>query len=194
MVNGQTHADTTALLGEVANGSAPAADRLLPLVYDELRSLAGRYLQRFPNAATLQPTALVHEAYLRLVGRPDHNFTGRAHFMAIAAKVMRGILVDHARRKNSVRRGGGWSRITLDDAAALSAEPEVDTLALDEVLTRLSEFDERKARVAEMRFFGGLSLEQVAEATGTARSTVAEDWRMARAWLARELLDGAASS
>lgn len=180
--------DTTAILADLAKGDASATDRLLPLVYSELRALAGAYMRDKPPGHTLQPTALVHEAYLRLVGGND-AFASRAHFMAVAAKVMRGILVDHARKDAALKNGGGWKRITLSEAATISSADQVDTLALDDVLSRLSKMDERKARVAEMRFFGGLSLEQVAEVIGIARSTVAEDWRMARAWLAKELLD-----
>jgi RNA polymerase sigma factor (TIGR02999 family) len=180
--------DTTAILADLANGDISATDRLLPLVYAELRALAASYMKERPPGHTLQPTALVHEAYLRLV-RHDDAYASRAHFMAVAAKVMRGILVDHARQQDAIKRGGGWNRITLDKAAALTSEGDVDTLALNDVLRRLAEMDERKARVAEMRFFGGMSIEHVAQAIGVARSTVAEDWRMARAWLAKELLD-----
>lgn len=193
MNQGNHPTDTTAVLAEMVEGDSSAAQRLLPLVYDELRALAARYMQQFPGAATLQPTALVHEAYLRLVGNSDPKFNGRSHFMAVAAKVMRGILVDHARRNASQKHGGGWTRITLDHAATVSDSGDIDTLALDDVLTRLAELDQRKAKVAEMRFFGGLNLEEVAEAIGVARSTVAEDWRMARAWLASELLNGEAA-
>ena len=180
--------DTTAILADLAKGDASATDRLLPMVYAELRALAASYMKDKPPGHTLQPTALVHEAYLRLVGGDD-AFANRAHFMAVAAKVMRGILVDHARSHEAEKRGGGWKRITLDQAATLASDADIDTLALDDVLSRLAEMDERKARVAEMRFFGGMSIEHVAEAIGVARSTVAEDWRMARAWLAKELLD-----
>ena len=181
------HPDATTILTELVDGQESAADRLMPFVYDELRALAARYLQQFPGAVTLQPTALVHEAYLRLIGQSGSNFHGRSHFMAVAAKVMRGILVDRARREAAQKHGGGWTRITLDQAASLSAQGDVDTLALDDVLQRLSQLDHRKARIAELRFFGGLSIDEVAEAIGIARSTVTEDWRMARAWLAKEL-------
>jgi RNA polymerase sigma factor (TIGR02999 family) len=183
-----SHHDTSAILADLVQGDASATDRLLPLVYAELRALAGACMRDKPLGHTLQPTALVHEAYLRLVGGDD-AFANRAHFMAVAAKVMRGILVDHARKDAALKNGGGWKRITLSEAATLSGGDEIDTLALDEVLSRLAQWDARKARVAEMRFYGGLSLEQVAEAIGMARSTVAEDWRMARAWLAKELLE-----
>ena len=183
-----TH-DTAAILAEIANGDASATDRLLPLVYAELRALAGSYMKGKSPDHTLQPTALVYEAYLRLVGGDD-AFASRAHFMAVAARVMRGILVDHARKDAALKNGGGWHRITLSDAAVLTpCDAVIDTLALDDVLHRLAALDHRKARVAEMRFFGGLSIEQVADAIGVARSTVADDWRMARAWLARELVE-----
>lgn len=183
-----SHHDTSTILADLAQGDASATDRLLPLVYAELRALAGAYMRDKPPGHTLQPTALVHEAYLRLVGGED-AFASRAHFMAVAATVMRGILVDHARKNAALKHGGGWKRITLSEAATHSGDNEIDTLALEEVLSRLAQMDARKARIAEMRFYGGLSLEQVAEAIGMARSTVAEDWRMARAWLAKELLE-----
>ena len=181
--------DTTRLLANLAVGDPTAAERLLPLVYDELRALAHAYFRGNGPVQTLQPTALVHEAYLKLAGKKGVEYRGRSHFMAVAATAMRQILVDRAREHESLKRGGGWARITLDQAAVLAADNEVDTLALHDVLQRLAEFDQRKARIAEMRFFGGLGLEQIAEVVGVARSTVAEDWRVARAWLAKELLD-----
>jgi RNA polymerase sigma factor (TIGR02999 family) len=182
---------TTSLLRDLARGDRGAVDRLMPVVYEELRALAARYVGQQGGGQTLQPTALVHEAYMRLVAGPDGPFNGRAHFMALAAKVMRGILVDHARERAALKRGGDLHRVTLDEEVAVSASREVDVLALDEVLTRLTSLDERKARVVELRFFAGMSIEQTAEALGIARSTVAEDWRTARAWVAMELVGGA---
>lgn len=181
--------ETTALLCGLVRGDADAERLLWPRVYAELRALAGSYF-RARAADTLQPTALVHEAYLRMAGHDDAEFESRAHFMAVAAKVMRNILIDHARRESSAKRGGGMTRITLSDQMAATTEPDVDVLALDEVVSRVSALDERKGRVLELRFFGGLSIEQTALVLGIARSTVTEDWRVARAWVVKELLDG----
>lgn len=176
--------EVTRLLKSAADGSATAASDLLPLVYDALRSLAAEMFRDERTGHTLQPTALVHEAYMRLVQLPDVHWRSRGQFFVIAAKAMRNILVDHARGRDRQKRGGGWSRMTLDGVAASDT---VDMVALDEALRRLAALDERKARLVELRFFGGLSADDAADLLGIARSTAAEDWRMARAWLHREL-------
>jgi RNA polymerase sigma factor (TIGR02999 family) len=172
----------------MANGDPAAADRLLPLVYGELRQLAGGYFRQQGQGHTLQPTALVHEAYLKLVHQPTATFRSRAHFMAVAARAMKQILIDRARRADALARGGGRQRVALDDEAAAKEEAAAfDILALDTIMIRLASLDERKAKVVEMRIFGGMSIEEVSEALDISRTTVTKDWRMARAWLAREL-------
>ncbi len=181
--------DSTAvsrILDDLAHGDAAAAERLFPVVYDELRVLAGHLFRGHRPGATLQPTALVHEAYLKLIDGAG-AFENRAHVVAVAAKAMRHILVDRARRHSAARHGGGRDRVTLDEALAGKDERDVDVLALDEALSRLAELDQRKAQIVELRFFGGLGIEETAVALGIARSTVTDDWRFARAWLAREL-------
>ena len=188
-----TQEDTTRILADLGEGDPTAAERLLPLVYDELRALARAYFRKQAPGLTLQPTALVHEAYLRLIGDQDAQYRGRAHFMAVAATAMRQILIDRARRQKSAKHGGGHDRITLNDRAAAAEERDVDVLALDGVLRRLAELDQRKSKVVEMRFFGGLSIEETALALNIARSTVTEDWRFARAWVLRELQGDAAA-
>jgi RNA polymerase sigma factor (TIGR02999 family) len=185
--------ETTQILADLATGDSTAADRLFPLVYDELRRIAGAYFRGQPAGHTLQPTALVHEAYLRLVRQADASFRDRAHFLAVAARAMKQILIDRARRAGAGIHGGGRRRVALDDAIP-SAEPSdtPDILTLDSVLARLAALDRRKARVVEMRIFGGMSIEEVAEALDVSRTTVSNDWRMARAWLAQELEKDAA--
>jgi RNA polymerase sigma factor (TIGR02999 family) len=181
--------EVTRILAAAADGDSSAADRLFPLVYDELRALAAHMFERQPANHTLQPTALVHDAFIRLVGQPAGAFKSRAHFMAVAAKAMRQILTDHARRRNAQKRGGDWSQITIDDSALArdGHNASIDVLALDETLQALAKLDERKARVVELRFFGGLTSEETAEALGVSRATVADDWTVARAWLRSEL-------
>ena len=160
---------------------------MLPLVYAELRQLAERFYRNQAKGHTLQPTALVHEAYLKLVRQPDATFAGKTHFKAVAAKAMRQLLIDRARGKAAIKHGGGAHRITLDDAVVPAPERDVDVLALEEALTGLARLDERMSRVVELRFFGDLTNAEVADLLGIARSTVAEDWRAARAWLRCEL-------
>ena len=181
----------TRLLVEWQNGSQKALDRLMPLVYAELRAIAGRYLSRESPSHTLQSTALVHEAYLRLVGQRSVLWQNRAHFFGIAAQMMRRILVDHARHQHRDKRGGDTPKLSLDDAMAV-AEPEapegeVDLLALDEALTALSAIDPRGARIVELRFFSGLTIEETAEVLAVSSGTVKRDWSTARAWLYREM-------
>ena len=182
--------ETTELLGRARRGDRTATDELMTLVYDDLRRLADRYLARESRGHTLQPTALVHEAYLRLLGS-EQDWQGRAHFFGAAARAIRRILLDRARERQSVRRGGGRERLSLEsaDEAALG-RPEVDILVLDEALERLAELDPVKARVVELRFFGGLGMAETAEVLGVSPSTVARDWRFARVWLHRELEGG----
>ena len=178
----------TRLLNEASGGRSEALSELMPLVYDEMRALAEGYFRRERDAHTLQPTALVHEAFVKLAGGGEIRATSRGQFLALAAKAMRNILVDHARGRDREKRGGGWSRVTLTvaDASAGRAK-EIDVLALNEALERLTALDERKGRLVELRFFGGLTEEQASEVMGMARSTASEEWRMARAWLGREL-------
>lgn len=180
-------ADVTFYLGELSGGDASAAQRLLPHVYAELRALAGSFFQQQRNDHTLQPTALVHEAYLRLV-RADASWTSRKHFYDIAAMAMRQLLTDHARRKGSLKRGGVSARITLAEAdAGAGTGEEVDIVALDEALTKLNRLDARQGRIVELRFLAGLSVEETAEILDVSPRTVKLDWRMAKAWLRSEL-------
>lgn len=169
-------------------------DHLVPLLYDELRRLAAGYLARRPKGQTLQATALVHEAWMRLAERGGATGADRGHFLALAATVMRQLLVDHARENGALKRGGGWARVTLGDA--LEGEPgsdEVDLLALDEALTRLAKLNPERARLVELRAFGGSTLEEAAEALGISRSEAARRWRIVKAWLASQLHGGADS-
>lgn len=178
----------TQLLVEWQNGSQKALDRLIPLVYEELRSIAGRYLARESVGHTLQSTALVHEAYFRLVGQRRVRWQNRAHFFGIAAQMMRRILVDHARRQHRDKRGGPAPKLSLDEAVAV-AEPEVDVdlLALDEALTALARIDPRGARIIELRFFSSLTIDETAAVLDVSTGTVKRDWNAARAWLYREM-------
>jgi RNA polymerase sigma factor (TIGR02999 family) len=180
--------DVTRLLNAIANGDADAADQVLPLVYDALRKLAADKLAREKPGQTLQPTALVHEVYLRLVGESQEpHWNGRGHFFAAAAQAMRHILVDNARRKRRARHGGGRRRVPLDDAVAAPPEAGDDLLALDEALTRLAAEDPEAARVVQLRYFAGLSVEEAAESLGMSRATAYRHWTFARAWLLNEL-------
>lgn len=181
--------DATQVLTELGRGDASAAQRLLPLVYDELRALAGGYLRRQPANHTLQPTALVHEAFVRLVDQTSVEWNDRAHFFAVAATAMRQILTDHARRRRAAKRGGNLQRVTLDAAVTPRAEAQIDLVALDDALSQLVALDERKHRVVVMRFFGGLAVEDVARVLGVSKTTVESDWRAARAWLSVRLTE-----
>ena len=176
----------TRLLNGVADGQEAAVEELLPLVYDELRSLAAAFFGDQQAGHTLQPTALVHEAYLKLVGQAD--ISSRNQFFVLATRAMRSILVDHARGKNRLKRGGGWHKVSIDVADPADRDRDaLDLLALDEALAGLADLDERHARLVELRFFGGLNEENAAEVLGISRSTAAEDWRLARAWLKQRL-------
>ena len=177
----------TQLLERWGGGDRSALDELMPLVYDELRRLAGNYLRRERADHTLQPTALVHQAYVRLVGEKQGRWQGRKHFYGIAARLMRQILVDHARSHGAEKRGGGRAAVSLGHAEEVAGPPAVDVLAIHEALERLAAFDEQRARVVELRFFGGLSIEEAAEALGVGHATVEREWALARAWLRKEL-------
>jgi RNA polymerase sigma-70 factor (ECF subfamily) len=178
----------TQLLLEWGAGDRDALDRLLPVVFDELRRLAHSYLRRERADHTLQPTALVNEAYLRLVDQRGFTWQNRAQFFGIAANLMRQILVDHARKRAAEKRGGSDKRrLSLTQAGLVAHEPEVDVLALDEALGRLNEFDPQQARVVELKFFAGLTIEETAEVLNVSHATVEREWKLARAWLRREL-------
>jgi RNA polymerase sigma factor (TIGR02999 family) len=171
-------------------GRRATAEELMPLVYDELRRLARGYMARERRQHTLQPTALVHEAYMRLVDQSRVNWQGRTHFRAVGARIMRRILIDHARRRDGLKRGGEQQRVTLGDSLLRPPDPDVDLpelLAVDQALDRLTRLDERQARVVELRFFGGLTTAEIAEALGVSERTVQGDWAHGRAWLKREL-------
>jgi RNA polymerase sigma factor (TIGR02999 family) len=178
-------------LTRASGGDERAIEKLMPLVYDELRRLAASYLRRERPGQTLQATALVNEAYVRLISERAHNWQNRTHFVAIAALSMRQILVQRARRRHAVKRGGDPERITLDEqllpAARAGSPGDVDVLALDAALDQLAKLDERQAKVVEMRYFGGLTVEETAEALGISPATVKREWTLARAWLKREL-------
>jgi len=175
--------DVTALLMELTNGNREAASELMPIVYDELRKLAGRYMRRERTDHTLQATALVHEAYLKLVQQQEANWQSRAHFFGIAAQVMRHILIDHARGHTSEKRGGGKRPVPLEEALIFTPEKSLELLRLDESLQRLAELDPRQGRVVELRFFGGLTVEETADVLGVSPKTVKREWSMAKAWL-----------
>ncbi len=179
--------DITRMLKQATAGEASAVNQLLPLVYDELRALAETYLKRERPDHTLQATALVHEAYVRLVKQEDVQWQNRAHFFAVAAQAIRRILVDHARGHAREKRGGDRQRLALDEEVAARPGHDLDLLALDEALHKLAGLDSRQAQIVELRFFGGLGLREVAEFLGVSPRTVDGDWAMARAWLRREL-------
>lgn len=176
------------MLHECSSGKAAAWDDLLPLVYDELHRQAARYMRRERPGHTLQTTALIHEAYLKLVDQRNVNWESRTHFFAIAAQAMRRILVDHAKTAHRKKRGGNDIKLQLDEAMPIAAkERSVDLIALDEALNKLAKRDPQQARIVEFRYFSGLTLEETAEALHISRATVASDWSMAKVWLYREL-------
>ena len=181
-------------LGDAESVERVSAEDLFPLVYDELRGLARGYMSRETPGHTLQPTALVHEAYLKLVDQTRADWKGRTHFFAVGAQVMRRLLVDHARARGAQKRGAGWRNVTLEEVFSPFEKADLDPeqlLGLNAALERLAELDEREAKVVTLRFFGGLTVEQVAEVLGVSRRTVENDWRHARAWLQLELSRGA---
>jgi RNA polymerase sigma-70 factor (ECF subfamily) len=177
----------TELLVHWSEGDQEALNKLIPLVYDELHKLASRYLRRERRDHTLQTTAVVHEAYLKLVNQRDANFENRLHFFAVAAQIMRRILVDYARRHHASKRGGDLYKLSLDEALVTSEEKGADLLALDEALERLAAIDPRQSRVVELRIFAGLTLEETAQALNISPSTVRREWSMAKAWLHRQI-------
>lgn len=183
-------AKTLSILKEMERGDPAAADRLLPLVYNELRALAAAFFRKQKPDHTLQPTALVHEAYLRLVGQDGARWKDRAHFVSVAVKAMRQVLIDHFRAHDARKRGGGWRKVSLSGVEPATPAHEIDFLALEEALARLAALDARQVAVVELRFFGGLSVEEVSEVLGLSTRTIEGEWRAARAWLARELRRG----
>jgi RNA polymerase sigma-70 factor, ECF subfamily len=178
-----TSGQVTRLLNDWGDGDSTALDELIPVIYDELRSLAARYLRRERADHTLQPTALVHEAYFRLVDQRDVHWQGRAHFFGVAAQMMRRILIDHAKSHGREKRGGGLHKVDLDQAAVLAEEQASEVIALDDALEALARLDPRKGKIVELRYFGGLSVEETAELLGVSPNTVMRDWAMAKAWL-----------
>ena len=190
MTDARDSANITRLLREWQNGSKAALEQLIPLVYDELHTLASRYLSRERSNHTLQPTALVNEAYLKLAGQRSVDWQNRAHFFGIAARLMRQILVDRARHVRRVKRGGDVPKVSVDDADAAAPMPVVDPVdayVLDRALSRLEVLDAQQGRIVELRFFGGLTIEETAEVMQLSTGTVKRHWAVARAWLYREL-------
>jgi RNA polymerase sigma factor (TIGR02999 family) len=182
--------EITRLLVAWSDGDQAALDKLVPLVYDELRRLARRYMNRESPGHLLQTTALVNEAYMRLIDADQVKWQNRAHFFAISARVMRRILVDFARRSDKLKRGGKTVEVSLDEALVVSANRGADLVAIDDALTTLSALDPRQSQVVELRFFGGLKDNEIAEVLKVSHGTVRRDWRLARAWLHRELSKG----
>lgn len=186
MSNTDSH-QITQLLIDWSNGNEFALEQLIPLVYDELRQMAKRYMRRQASGHTFQTTELIHEAYLKLAKAEEQNWQNRAHFFGIAAQAMRHILVDYARAKQSKKRGGLQQRVTLDETAMVSSKHSDEIVVLDDALQRLTILDKRKGRVVELKYFGGLTNEEVAEVLKISPETVKRDWRFARTWLLREL-------
>jgi RNA polymerase sigma-70 factor, ECF subfamily len=180
-------AEVTQLLAAWEQGNQAALDQLLPLVYDELRQMARRYMARQNAGHTLQTTALINEAYLKLVGQPAKHWQNRAHFFGVAAQAMRHILVDYARAHQYAKRGGGAQAVSLDEAMTIAPERAAEVVALDDALQELAKVDPRKSQVVELRYFGGLSVEETAAVLKVSAVTVMRDWSLAKAWLHREL-------
>jgi RNA polymerase sigma-70 factor (ECF subfamily) len=179
--------DVTLLLSELSRGNQAAGEELVPLVYEELKRLARSYMRAERPGHTLQTTALVHEAYVKLVNQRAANWQGRSHFFGIAAQVMRRILIDHARNRLRKKRGGPQEALTLDEVLVFSPERSEELVKLDEALERLAKLDARQSRIVELRFFGGLSVEETSECLGVSAKTVKRDWSVAKAWLHGEL-------
>lgn len=179
--------DVTQLLVRYGSGDRTVLDDLLPLVYDELKRIAATYMSRERRDHTLQPTALVNEAYIRLMDQRNVDWRNRAQFFGLAASMMRRILVNHATARNAEKRGSGGEKVSLDDVGLFFEEQNLDILALDEALSRLDELDEQKAKVVEMKFFGGMTTAEIAEATERSTASVERDWTFARTWLYKEL-------
>jgi RNA polymerase sigma factor (TIGR02999 family) len=186
--NAPGNADITQLLIAWSDGRREALDDLMPIVYADLRRVAAGYMRREAAGHALQPTALVHEAYVRLVDQKQVKWRNRAHFFGVAAGLMRRILVDNARRRRAEKRGGGWDRVTLaGDEAATDSHKEIDVLALHEALERLAGFDPQQERIVELRYFGGLTIEETAEVVGISAATVVREWTIAKAWLRSDM-------
>ena len=183
-----SQSSVTQLLREASSGNRQSLDQLLPLVYSELHGLADAFMRRERSNHTLQPTALVHEAYMRLVDQREVNWANRAHFMSIAAETMRRILVNHALAANAAKRGGKETRVSLDEALSFRNGEEIDLVLLDEALTTLAGFDPRQSQIVELRFFGGLTVKEVATVLDMSTATVEREWRTAKAWLHDQLL------
>ncbi len=179
--------EVTQLLADLRTGQHQAHEQLFPIVYSELRKIAANYMRRERTDHTLQATALVHEAYMQLVDQTRVTWQNRAHFFGVAAQLMRRILVDHARSQNALKRGGDAQKISLDDSVGLAAGPAVAFDELDEALNRLHELDPNQAKIIELRFFGGLTVEEVSEVIGLSTATIEREWRMAKAWLHNQL-------
>jgi RNA polymerase sigma factor (TIGR02999 family) len=179
--------EITQLLAEWSDGNQSALDELYPLVYDELHRLARRYMSREREGHTLQTTALINEAYVRLVDQRNVHWANRSHFFAISAQIMRRILIDHARRHGYAKRGGGAQQVSLDEAAIVTRTAGAELLRLDEALKSLAEMDPRRSQVVELRYFGGLNNEEIAGVLNISENTVTRDWNMARAWLHQQL-------
>lgn len=187
MISSTAREDVTRMLVDWSGGDRDAPARLMPLVYDELRALARQYLQRERPDHTLQATGLVHEAYMKLVDQSTTTWQNRAHFFGVAAQVMRRILVDYARSHRAEKRGGSWDKLAFDEALAPSAERRIDLVALDDALKDLLAVDARQSQIVELRFFGGLTNEEIGEVLDVSPRTVKREWRMAKAWLRREI-------
>jgi RNA polymerase sigma factor (TIGR02999 family) len=185
-------ADVTRLLVQVTSGDRTAVDQLMPLVYDELRRIAAAHLRRERPGHTLQSTALVHEAYMRLIDQRNVEWRNRAQFFALASRMIRRILVDHARGSNAVKRGAGVPKLSLDEAIEVSGGRDLDLVALDDALEGLAKVDPEQSRLVELRYFGGLTIDETAEVMQTSAATVSREWSSARAWLFRELSRGSA--
>ena len=185
--------EITQLLAEWREGNQSALDELYPLVYDELHRLARRYMSRERKGHTLQTTALINEAYVRLVDQKNVQWANRSHFFAISAQIMRRILIDHARRNAYAKRGGGARQVSLEEVAAITPDPGGELLRLDEALKSLAEMDPRRSQVVELRYFGGLNNEEIAGVLNISENTVTRDWNMARAWLYQQLTGSGAN-
>lgn len=186
-MNPESPNEITQLLHEWSNGDELALEKLMPLVYQELRQMARQYMRSQHVGHTLQPTALIHEAYLKLAKQEEQNWQNRAHFFGVAAQAMRHILIDYVRNRNYQKRGGKEQRVEFDEKMIVSNERAVGLIELDEALKRLAELDERKSRVVELKYFGGLSNEEMAEVLNVSTKTIARDWHFSRSWLLREL-------
>jgi RNA polymerase sigma factor (TIGR02999 family) len=185
-----TKREVTQLLSRWSEGDRTALDRLVPEVYSQLRRMAARYLRKERPEHTLQPTALVHEAFMKLVDQREVHWQNRAHFFGVAAQLMRRVLVDHARERAAEKRGGGLRHVTLDDALAIGASNQIDILAVDDALNRLAAIDPDQVRIVELRFFGGLTIEETAEVLGWSSGSVKREWQVAKAWLQRDISGG----